>query len=159
MTINDKKMAESHIMLKIHGYTSHTHPTITTSAPMHHTMHRPMHGTACPLTQTPIRPHPTGRHQDYMILLLLPRQLTFLFFFVSIWCKKNFVCGLKIFSLFSYLVAQTVLEKNLFASSWMHCNYGNPKTWDKREKEREREIERERECSDIVQKRIFAHAP
>ena len=33
-------------------------------------MHRPMHGPACPLTQTPFRPHPTYTERDYMILLL-----------------------------------------------------------------------------------------
>ena len=33
-------------------------------------MHQPMHGIACPLSQTPIRPNPTYMEQDYMILLL-----------------------------------------------------------------------------------------
>ena len=45
-------------------------PPPPTLQPMHHAMHRPMHGPVCPSSQTPIRPHLTCRHSDYMILLL-----------------------------------------------------------------------------------------
>ena len=47
-----------------------TPPPRQCHAPMHHPCTDPMHGPACPSSQTQIRPHLTSRHQDYMILLL-----------------------------------------------------------------------------------------
>ena len=38
---------------------------------MHHTMHRPIHGAACPSPYTQSDPHPTHKKRDYMILLLI----------------------------------------------------------------------------------------
>ena len=51
------------------------YPIITTSTPpppplIHHAMHWPMLGPACPSSQTPIPWLVTCRHRDYMILLL-----------------------------------------------------------------------------------------
>ena len=41
---------------------------------MHHPCTNAMHGPACPLTLTQIRPHLTAGHSDYMILLLTKRS-------------------------------------------------------------------------------------
>ena len=50
-------------------HPQHIISTSPNHAPMHYAIHRSMHGVACPSTKTPIRPHRTEGHQDYMILL------------------------------------------------------------------------------------------
>ena len=62
----DVKCSDHHIN------TNHAPPHTLPHTTMHWTMHRTMHSPVClsTQTQTPIWPHPTGTHRNFMILLL-----------------------------------------------------------------------------------------
>ena len=66
-----KTIQEEHPSIFTTPTTHHLITLTTTNAPGHAPpMHQPIHGPACPSSQTPIRPHLTYRHWHYMKLLL-----------------------------------------------------------------------------------------